>query len=162
MEGDLSLLSIPDLLQMICLARYSRDIHVFDGPMLIGVMAIREGRVVRCIGMGSRGQEAFYRLVGLRHGRYKVHEAKDTSVPDATLAAYAWQELLLEAARRDDETEHLARSLAAGTGRGLGYVPPAATSFDVPPPQPPSVTATVPSSVPMSHYTDWALQDQPE
>src|ERR1041384_2830091 len=100
MEGDLSLLSIPDLLQMICLGRYNRDIHLYDGPILVGVIAIRQGRVERCIGLGARRAAAFYKLVGLRRGRYKVHEATDPSGPsDATLTSHSWQELLMEAAR---------------------------------------------------------------
>lgn len=110
MEGDLSLLSIPDLLQMICMARFNRDIHLFDGPILVGVMAIRNGRIERCIGLGSRGEAAFYKLVGLRRGRYKVHEATDTGTSDAELSASSWQMLLLEATRRQDEAVHYARS----------------------------------------------------
>ena len=109
MEGDLSLLSIPDLLQMICLGRYNRDIHLYDGPILVGVIAIRQGRVERCIGLGSRGDVAFYKLIGLRRGRYKVHEATELATSDASLSGHCWQELLLEAARRADEAEHYAR-----------------------------------------------------
>jgi hypothetical protein len=109
MEGDLSLLSIPDLLQMICLGRYSRDIHLYDGPILVGVIAIRQGWVERCIGLGTRGDVAFYKLVGLRRGRYKVHEAKDVPASDDTLTGHSWQELLMEAARRADEAAHYER-----------------------------------------------------
>jgi Domain of unknown function (DUF4388) len=121
MEGDLSLLSIPDLLQMICLGRYNRDIHLYDGPILVGVIMIRQGRVERCIGLGSRGDVAFYKLVGLRRGRYKVHEGKDNGSSDATLSGHSWQELLLEAARRADEARHYAR-----------MSPRYAVSFDLP------------------------------
>jgi hypothetical protein len=109
MEGDLSLLSIPELLQMICLGRFNRNIHIFDGPILVGVIAIREGRVERCIGLGRRGEAAFYKLVGLRRGRYKVREATELGT-DAELSASSWQMLLMEAARRYDEGQHRARS----------------------------------------------------
>lgn len=122
MEGDLSLLSIPDLLQMICLGRYNRDIHLYDGPILVGVIAIRQGRIERCIGLGSRGDTAFYKLVGLRRGRYKVHEATDPSgAPDASLTGHSWQELLIEAARLADEAAYHAR-----------MSPQYAVSFDLP------------------------------
>ena len=121
MEGDLSLLSIPDLLQMICLGRFNRNIHLFDGPILIGVIAIRDGRITGCLGLGSRGEAAFYKLVGLRRGRYKVREATDLTTPDAELNAASWQMLLLEAARRHDERQHEAR-----TG------PAVAMTFDLP------------------------------
>jgi hypothetical protein len=109
MEGDLSLLSIPDLLQMICLGRYNRDVHLHDGPIVVGVISIRQGRIERCVGMGSRGDAAFYRLIGLQRGRYKVHEANDPATPDASLSGHSWQELLMEAARRTDEAAHRAQ-----------------------------------------------------
>lgn len=125
MEGDLSLLSIPDLLQMICLGGYSRDIHLFDGPVQLGVIAVRHGRVERCFGFGTWGEAAFFKLVNLRRGRYKVNEAQDIGGADATLTAHAWQELLIEAARLQDEAERVARS-AAATGRVIAFPTPAA------------------------------------
>lgn len=139
MEGDLSLLSIPDLLQMICLGRFNRDIHLYDGPILVGVIAIRQGRVERCIGLGTRGDVAFYKLVGLRRGRYKVHEAKDAATSDATLTGHSWQELLLEAARRADEARRHARmapryvvsfDLPTGQASGSPATPAALQDFD--------------------------------
>ena len=142
MEGDLSLLSIPDLLQMICLGRYNRDIHLYDGPILVGVIMIRQGWVERCIGLGSRGDVAFYKLVGLRRGRYKVHEGKDTTASsDATLSGHSWQELLLEAARRADEAKHYAR-----------MSPRYAVSFDLPTQQP-----ATPAALPDFDHFDQAV-----
>ncbi|HET9624506.1 MAG TPA: DUF4388 domain-containing protein [Kofleriaceae bacterium] len=123
MEGDLSLVSVPDLLQMICLGGYSRDIHLFDGPTQLGVIAVRNGRVDRCFGFGMWGQEAFYKLVIVRRGRYKVNEAQDTSASDATLTVHSWQELLMEAARQEDEAERLKE--AAG-GRVIAFPSPPA------------------------------------
>src|SRR5215470_13909240 len=131
MEGDLSLLSIPELLQMICLGRFNRNIHLFDGPILIGVIAIRDGRIARCIGLGTRGEAAFYKLVGLRRGRFKVREATDLEASDAELSASSWQMLLLEAARRHDERQHHARS-----------GPAVAMTFDVPPQHSSGATTT--------------------
>jgi hypothetical protein len=139
MEGDLSLLSIPDLLQMICLGRYNRDIHLYDGPILVGVIAIRQGRIERCIGLGSRGDVAFYKLVGLRRGRYKVHEGRELPGLDATLSGHSWQELLLEAVRRADEAAHHARmapqyavtfDLPARQSSGMAPTPAALQDFD--------------------------------
>ncbi len=141
MEGDLSLLSIPDLLQMICLGGYSRDIHLFDGQVQLGVIAIRQGRIERCFGFGTWGETAFYKLVNLRRGRYKVNEAQDSGGADATLTAYSWQELLMEAARLQDEAEHVSQS-ATATGRVIAFPTPAShvAAFDLPAP-PPVVTA---------------------
>jgi len=124
MEGDLSLLSIPDLLQMICLGGYNRDIHLFDGPTQVGVIAIRNGHIDRCFGFGTWGEAAFFKLVQLRRGRYKVNDAQDMSASDATLTAYSWQELLMEAARRQDEAQHVAQSAAASNGRVIAFPGP--------------------------------------
>ncbi|HRC54790.1 MAG TPA: DUF4388 domain-containing protein [Kofleriaceae bacterium] len=127
MEGDLSLLSIPDLLQMICLGGYSRDIHLFDGPTQLGVIAIRNGQVDRCFGFGTWGEAAFFRLVSLRRGRYKVNEAQDMSASDATLTAYSWQELLMEAARQQDEAARAVQTAAATAGRVIPFPSPTHT-----------------------------------
>lgn len=128
MEGDLSLLSIPDLLQMICLGGYSRDIHLFDGPTQLGVIAIRNGQVDRCFGFGMWGEAAFFKLVSLRRGRYKVNEAQDMTGSDASLTAYSWQELLMEAARIQDEAQHAVQSAAASAGRIIPFPTAAVTS----------------------------------
>jgi hypothetical protein len=137
MEGDLSLLSIPDLLQMICLGGYSRDIHLFDGPVQLGMIAIRQGRVERCFGFGARGEAAFYKLVNLRRGRYKVNEAQDLGSADEALVSHPWQELLMEAARLEDEAEHVAQSAAANDGVIAFPTPaPHAAALDLPAPPP--------------------------
>ncbi|MBC7976479.1 MAG: DUF4388 domain-containing protein, partial [Myxococcales bacterium] len=131
MEGDLTLLSIPDLLQMICLGGYSRDIHLYDGATQLGVIAIRNGRIDRCFAFGMWGAEALYKLINLRRGRYKVNDATDMSASDASLTAHSWQELLMEAVRQEDEAEHALQS-AASSGRVIAFpTPPAhAASFD--------------------------------
>lgn len=109
---------------MICLGGYSRDIHLFDGPTQLGVIAIRNGHIDRCFGFGTWGEAAFFKLVHLRHGRYKVNDAQDMSASDATLTAYSWQELLMEAARRQDEAERVLQSAATGTGRVIAFPSP--------------------------------------
>jgi Domain of unknown function (DUF4388) len=150
MEGDLSLLSIPDLLQMICLGGYSRDIHLFDGALQLGVIAVRQGRVERCFGFGAWGETAFYKLVNLRRGRYKVNEAQDLGGADATLTAHAWQELLMEAARLQDEAEHVAAT-ATATGRVIAFPTPAShtAAFDLSTP-PPVMAYAAPGVAPIA------------
>lgn len=140
MEGDLSLLSIPDLLQMICLGGYSRDIHLFDGTVLLGVIAIRHGRVERCFGFGTWGEAAFYKLVNLRRGRYKVNEAQDIGGADTTLTAHSWQHLVMEAARLQDEAERVAHA-AAANGRVIAFPTPAGYAAALEPAPPAVATA---------------------
>jgi hypothetical protein len=162
MEGDLSLVSVPDLLQMICIGGYNRDLHLFDGPTQLGVIAIRRGQVDRCFGFGMWGEQAFYKLVNVRRGRYKVNEAQDTSsASDASLIAHSWQELLMEAARLEDEAELAKQQAAAATGRVIAFPsPPAAfeisgLSFTEPtretrPPTTPPATAPAPAPAPIA------------
>jgi hypothetical protein len=145
MEGDLSLLAIPDLLQMICLGGYSRDIRLFDGSVQLGMIAVRHGRVERCFGFGTWGEAAFYKLVNLRRGRYKVNEAQDLGGADETLIAHSWQELLIEAARQQDEAERVARS-AAATGRVIAFPTPSAHAAAVERPAPPPVVMASPAA----------------
>lgn len=143
MEGDLSLVSVPDLLQMICLGGYSRDLHLFDGPTQLGVIAIRNGQIDRCFGFGMWGEQAFYKLVNVRRGRYKVNEAQDASVAsDVRLTAHTWQELLMEAARLEDEAAQ--QAAVAATGRVIAFPsPPAAFELSgLPAPAPPAPTPT--------------------
>jgi hypothetical protein len=143
MEGDLSLVSVPDLLQMICLGGYNRDIHLFDGPTQLGVIAIRNGQVDRCFGYGTWGEAAFYKLVNVRRGRYKVNEAQDTSASDATLTAHSWQELLMEAARQEDEAERLSQAEAqASGGRVIAFPSPPAHAQAV------AFELTMPTTIP--------------
>jgi hypothetical protein len=147
MEGDLSLLSVPDLLQMICLGGYNRDIHLFDGPTQLGVIAIRNGHVDRCFGFGMWGEAAFYKLVQLRRGRYKVNDAQDMSASDASLTAHSWQELLMEAARQQDEADHVLQT-AAAAGRVIAFPSPAshAVTFE----SPTMLSVAMPSPAPHS------------
>jgi hypothetical protein len=168
MEGDISLLSIPDLLQMICLGGYNRDIHLFDGPTQLGVIGIRNGHIDRCFGFGMWGESAFFKLIQLCRGRYKVNDAQDMSASDATLTAYSWQELLMEAARREDEEARVVQAQSTATGRVIAFpsqathtVPyeaaamrsgamPASGPMSVPASGPMSVPASGPMSVPAS------------
>lgn len=147
MEGDLSLVSVPDLLQMICLGGYSRDIHLFDGQTQVGVIAIRHGRVDRCFGYGAWGEQAFYKLVNLRRGRYKVNEAQDMTATDASLTAYSWQELLMEAARQQDEALHAAQT--ATTGRVIAFPSPPAPAGPRDRPTPFPFFDTIPAPAPV-------------
>lgn len=166
MEGDISLLSIPDLLQMICLGGYNRDIHLFDGATQLGVIGIRNGHIDRCFGFGMWGEAAFFKLVQLCRGRYKVNDAQDMSASDATLTAYSWQELLMEAARREDEEARAVQAQSTATGRVIAFPSPAnhtvtyeATTMrsgampspgPTPAPVPIPMRASTPTSVPAS------------
>jgi len=101
--------------------------------------------------LGAWGDTAFYKLVNLRRGRYKVNEAQDVGGADATLTACSWQELLMEAARLQDEAERVARS-ATATGRVIAFPTPAshAAAFDLPALAPAVMAYAAPAVAPIA------------
>jgi hypothetical protein len=133
MEGDLSLISIPELIQIVCLGGHSRDIQIFDGSALVGVIGVRQGRIDRCFAFGIWGEQAFFRLMQIQAGRYRVSAAADLTVSDSSLTRYSWQELLMEAARLQDEAQQLER-VAVGSGTVIPF--PSPTHAPAPHPSP--------------------------
>lgn len=134
MEGDLSLLSIPELVQTVCLGGHSRDIQIFEGATLIGVIGVRKGQIDRCFAFGAWGEQAFYRLAQVKVGRYRVSVAEDVTTSDSSLTRYAWQELLMEAARLQDEAQYQAQQ-AVGSAQVIPFptpVPQAPSEIEAP------------------------------
>lgn len=104
LEGELGDVALPELVQLFCAARNSREIDVtFDGDQ-VGRLVVHGGRVVRCVAFGRVGLEAFFQLMQQRHGRYVVRVVSERSTGSIhpSLAEATWESLLIEAARRQD------------------------------------------------------------
>ncbi|HQY64495.1 MAG TPA: DUF4388 domain-containing protein, partial [Polyangiaceae bacterium] len=104
LEGELGDVALPELVQLFCAARNSREIDVtFDGAQ-VGRLVVHGGRVVRCVAFGRVGLEAFFQLMQQRHGRYTVRVVSERSTGSIhpSLAEATWESLLIEAARRQD------------------------------------------------------------
>lgn len=105
LEGELGDVALPELVQLLCAARNSREIDVtFDGGQ-IARLVVLGGRVVRCVAFGHVGLEAFFLLMEQRTGRYVVRIVEQASGSiHPSLAEATWESLLMEAARRQDLT----------------------------------------------------------
>jgi hypothetical protein len=132
LEGDLSLFSLTELIQMICMGGQSSDIEVIEAERIVGAIAIRRGRVERCFAFGAWGAQAVFRLLALRVGRYRARMLSgEDEARSNSLEQYTWQELLMESARRQDEARREANVQTSAQAVGAGRVIP----FPQPQPQ---------------------------
>ena len=135
-EGELSFFSLPELIQLVCSSGQDAEIAITgrverrdDEPEQRGRVIVRGGRVFRCSAGATSGEAAFFELARLRHGRFSVNPLPSEGKDQASLLRYSWQELLLEAARREDEAKRDARIMAEAppptqraAGANDGYV----------------------------------------
>ena len=97
--GTLKNIQLSDLIQMCCLSPISMAIRVKQEPME-GTVFIHDGDIIHAVCGGRTGEEAFYDILGWKHGHFETLGSR--SVPERTIQK-AWQSLLMEAARRIDE-----------------------------------------------------------
>lgn len=113
-EGEIAQLSLTELVQMICMGMHDREIHVFEGNVEVGAITLRRGQLERCFAFGMWGEQAFFKLLALRAGRYVVRAIEAQATEGALLGKYTWQELLMESARLQDESAR--PQMASGGG----------------------------------------------
>lgn len=116
-EGQLSHLSLVDLLQMFSLNRKSgRLLLRFPGEE--AEFWLKDGSVVDARGPVVRGEKAVVRYLARKDGTFQFHQGLDGEVPDRI--GRTVDQLLLEAMRQGDELQLL-----------LGELPPQATRLFV-------------------------------
>src|SRR5690349_68883 len=103
-EGELSFFAVPELIQLVCTGGHDSEIDIIIDGIRTGNLIIRGGRVFRCTFAGQTGEAAFFQLAKQRSGRFRVTPLPPEDKNDLSLLNYSWQELLLEAARREDES----------------------------------------------------------
>jgi len=98
-RGVLRRVSLPDVLQMECLARNSSVLEVSNGPMK-GSIFVEEGQIIHAQ-IGQRtGEDAFNRLLSMSGGHFSL---KPFIEPSARTIKGPWEFLVMEAARQRDE-----------------------------------------------------------
>jgi len=102
-EGELAFFSLPELIQLVCSGGRDSEITISEDDRLIGRLLIRSGKVCRCSYGSLIGEKAFFQLAKLRSGRFRVVPWTPERDPESTLQNYSWQQLVLEAARLEDE-----------------------------------------------------------
>ena len=98
-RGVLRRVSIPDVLQMECLARNSSVLEISNGPMQ-GNIFVEEGHIIHAQIGDRTGEDAFNQLLSLSGGHFSL---KPFAEPPARTIKGSWEFLVMEAARQRDE-----------------------------------------------------------
>ena len=100
-EGRIESLSVADVVQVVCLGRQNAriDVRALTGER--GVVQVRDGVVVDALLDARFGNDAFYALAILERGTFSVTPADQ---PVERRVKGPWQELVMEAMRRLDES----------------------------------------------------------
>jgi DNA-binding response OmpR family regulator len=112
MAGDLSDLSLPELLQSLESGKKNAKVSL---PEVGGEIRLSQGGLLEAAWMGFRGTEAFLRLLLLAHGRYSVAFLDPASAMEPDVMPLFL--LLMDGANRFDEIENL-----LGTGWRLARI----------------------------------------
>jgi len=99
-RGVLRRVGLQDVLQMECLARNSSILKITAGSIQ-GLVYVKEGQIIHAQCGERTGEEAFNYLLGLAGGEFDVTTFVDP--PNRSING-SWEFLLMEAARKRDET----------------------------------------------------------
>src|SRR6266699_1644167 len=100
-RGVLRRVGLQDVLQMECLARSSSVLEIFTSQTR-GSVFVHDGQIVHAQVGQLGGEEAFNHLMALAGGNFNL---KPFSEPPTRTIRGSWEFLLMEAARRRDETQ---------------------------------------------------------
>ena len=123
-SGMLRQVGLPDVIQMECLGRNSSILEVRN-QRLHGQIYIETGAIVHATAGALAGEKAFYRLLSLTGGEFRLQPFKKP--PERTVHGQ-WEFLLIEAARIHDEeaTTMIAKSAVTGQTSPSAPAPSAA------------------------------------
>lgn len=115
LRGDLTQLSLPDLLQLLALNRRTGTLSVTT-PLGQGELRVADGEVHDAVYRRLEGEKAFYRLVDERAGSFVFVPGSPPAIARITKDTST---LLMEAMRQSDEVAELRADLG---GRDAAYV----------------------------------------
>lgn len=108
-QGTLRRVGLNDILQMECLGRNSAILEIFNKETR-GEIFIKNGNIVHAQTSNNlTGQPAFFFLLSISGGGFKI---KPFVAPAEISITKQWEHLLMEAARRRDETDIIRKSEA--------------------------------------------------
>jgi CheY-like chemotaxis protein len=99
-SGTLRQVGLTDVIQIECLCRSSCILEVHN-PETSGAIFIESGAIVHATAATLTGDLALYQLLAMSNGQFRLQPFK--SPAERTIEG-AWENLLMEAARRRDET----------------------------------------------------------
>lgn len=106
-EGSLSEVGLPDVLQLLALGGKTGILHLREGTSE-GSLYLREGQIVHARSEDLEGEEAAYALAAWSSGRFAFEPG--TTSPATTINRSSTA-LLMEAARRSDEWKLIAEKI---------------------------------------------------
>ncbi len=124
-EGGLSQLPLPDLMQIMSMNRRTGRLSLHHGQER-GEIQIADGKPVNARANDIEGEKAFFRLVGWRDGTFAFHPGP---APSRTKINRTMEDALLEGMRQTDERERLLGVLP-GLQQMLALVPDSAELID--------------------------------
>jgi CheY-like chemotaxis protein len=108
-SGALRHVGLPEVIQMECLGRHSSVLEIRN-PEVRGQLYIEVGAITHAVVGTLTGEPAVYRLLSLKGGEFQV---KPFQAPPRRTIQTGWEQLLMEAARaNDEETVRIARPSA--------------------------------------------------
>ncbi|MBL0714135.1 MAG: response regulator [Desulfosarcina sp.] len=107
--GTLKNIQLDDLIQMCCLSAATITIRVSKGAQQ-GTIHIWDGEIAHAVCGQLTGEEAFYPILGWKSGGF---ETLDGGVSEVATIKKSYEFLLMEAARRVDESDMLTEDDAA-------------------------------------------------
>ncbi len=120
-QGTLRRVGLHDILQMECLGRNSAVLEVFNKETR-GEIFIKQGSIIHAqTNNGLKGQPAFYNLLSISGGGFKI---KPFASPSEISITMSWEFLLMESARRRDETDTINRGDNEASDSNLGTTEP--------------------------------------
>jgi CheY-like chemotaxis protein len=118
-SGMLRQVGLPDVVQMECLSRHSSILEVRNQRMH-GQIYIETGAIVHAMVGALRGEKAFYRLLSLTGGEFRLQPFQ--APPENTIQGQ-WEFLVMEAARVHDEEATTLITRADVAGQPLSSAP---------------------------------------
>jgi two-component system chemotaxis response regulator CheB len=113
--GTLKNIQLDDLIQMCCLSTATITIRVSKGAQQ-GTIYIWDGEIAHAACGQVTGEEAFYTILGWKSGGF---ETLDGGVSEVATIKKSYEFLLMEAARRADESEMRAEDSAAAGAKEI-------------------------------------------
>jgi len=109
MRGNLKVMSLPNLLQLLEMERKTGVLTLTRGEEQ-GFLYLHEGRIVSAILGRLRGEAAVYRLLSWEEGAFELDPSAPIGPPKAQVTA-STQQLIMEGMQRKDEIQNLKAKL---------------------------------------------------
>jgi Domain of unknown function (DUF4388) len=119
-RASLNKATLPDLVQMECLAQSDASFRVISGGR-VGYLFFQRGQLVQALVDDSTGDEAALEILAWRRGTF---EPCRVALPGAAAVRSGWQELLLNSARLVDESQQRVMNAARAPARSEDNVRP--------------------------------------